>query len=179
MALDWHTVESRSLGQDSLGHAIFDTTRTEIGELLFQYKYRGRVGALNHIVQLAMTKLNAFRGRYDVVVPIPPSSPVRIFTLRIASGIASGLKTKCSWTALQKTKATEQLKTISDPLQRKSILLGVYSAAPKELKNKTVLLVDDVYRSGATMEAAAETLSGQGQARAVHVLAITRTRVNR
>lgn len=40
-ALDLHTVSSTFLGYDDLGHATFDTRRSEIGELLYRLKYSG------------------------------------------------------------------------------------------------------------------------------------------
>ena len=39
-ALHIHTVSSTFLGQDSYGHNRFDTTRSPIGELLYQLKYK-------------------------------------------------------------------------------------------------------------------------------------------
>jgi hypothetical protein len=38
-ALDLHTIGSTFLGTDSFGHDVFDTTRSEIGELLYRLKY--------------------------------------------------------------------------------------------------------------------------------------------
>jgi len=48
-----------------------------------------------------------------------------------------------------------------------------------EVDGKSVLLVDDLYRSGATLTAAAQAITNQGGAKTVYVLAITRTRVHR
>lgn len=47
------------------------------------------------------------------------------------------------------------------------------------LNQKQFFIVDDLYRSGATLEAASEAVTAQGNAKAVYVLAITRTRVHR
>ena len=38
--LDKHTINSTYTGEDIYGRATFDTTRTEVGEALYQLKYR-------------------------------------------------------------------------------------------------------------------------------------------
>lgn len=40
-ALDLHTVSSVFIGDDAFGHPQFENKRSEIGELLYQFKYRG------------------------------------------------------------------------------------------------------------------------------------------
>ena len=70
------------------------------------------------------------------------------------------------------------LKSVADLKERKKALKGAYvpSAA---VKGKTILLFDDLYRSGASMQEAARTLLEAGEAVAVYALALTRTRTNR
>lgn len=48
-----------------------------------------------------------------------------------------------------------------------------------QIKGRSVLLVDDLYRSGATMIAATNIVLEQGDAKSIYVFAITRTRVHR
>ena len=132
--LDWHTVASKVVGTDDFGHTIFETRRSELGELLYQFKYRNDQAALAKLLRLCNDYLvRRAAGKFEIVVPIPPSNAGRIVTRCIAQGIAAG---------------------------------------------KTVLLVDDVYRSGATLESAAEAVAGRSPT-AVYVLALTRTRVHR
>ena len=45
IALDVHTVRSTHLGVNEFGHDVFDTERSELGELLHRLKYRGATGA--------------------------------------------------------------------------------------------------------------------------------------
>ena len=59
------------------------------------------------------------------------------------------------------------------------MLEGAFRADSTVLAGRSVLLVDDLYRSGATMNAVAEALSEEAQAAAVHALALTRTRRHR
>ena len=59
------------------------------------------------------------------------------------------------------------------------MLEGAFRADSTVLAGQSVLLFDDLYRSGATMNAVAKALSEEGQAASVHALALTRTRRHR
>jgi len=180
IVLDWHTVASQVIGQNEFGHPIFDNTRSEIGELLYQFKYRGDQGALQKILSVTVEYLHErAKGRFDLIVPVPPSNPTRTVTTQLAKGLALGLGTGFSATALVKAKNTSELKSVSDPEVRKQILEDAFRADNQQVVAKTVLLVDDLYRSGATLEAATAALTTQGGAKSVYVLAVTRTRVHR
>src|SRR5688572_33431110 len=52
-ALDFHTLSSTHLGYDEFGHAIFDTKRSELGELLYQLKYQSNQSTIPEIVEAA------------------------------------------------------------------------------------------------------------------------------
>lgn len=180
IVLDWHTVASQIIGQNEFGYPIFDNTRSEIGELLYQFKYRNDQSALVKIVQASIEYLgDKTRGKFDLIIPVPPSNPTRTITSQIAQGLADGLGAYYSGIALTKCKNTSELKSVSDPEHRKQILEGAFIADKLQLEGKTVLLVDDLYRSGATLEAASEAVIVQGNTKAVYALAITRTRVHR
>lgn len=179
IVLDWHTVESKLAGENEFGHPAFETTRSEIGELLYQFKYRSNRQALNQLLVLAMERMAEAKGKFGLVLPVPPSNPTRTVTQQIAAGLATGLAAPTSTTALTKVRATDELKSVTDPARRKELLNGVFAADPAQILGKSVLLVDDLYRSGATLEAATEAAYAQGGASAVYVFAVTRTRVHR
>ena len=180
IVLDWHTVASQVIGQNEFGHPIFDNTRSEIGELLYQFKYQNDQNALHQIVRATIKFLgDKVKEKINVILPVPPSNPTRTVTSQIAKGLADGLGVEFSCTALTKTKNINELKSVMDPEERKNALEGLFEADKQQLEGKLVLLVDDVYRSGATLSAATEVVAGQGKAKVVYVLAITRTRVHR
>lgn len=181
IVLDWHTVGSKLLGENEFGHPIFDSTRSEIGELLFKFKYRNDENALEGILS-ALTGYVleiSTKGVFDLIIPMPPSNPTRTVTRKLAYGLAERLCTTYSKTSLIKVKNTSELKSITDPEIRKQMLAGAFKADKSQLEGKTVLIVDDLYRSGATLEAATESILTEGNAKVVYVLAITRTRVHR
>jgi predicted amidophosphoribosyltransferase len=74
-----------------------------------------------------------------------------------------------------RTKTTQQMKDVGDFSARVAALEAVFSS-DKELEGKAVLLFDDLFQSGATMNVAARTLKGQGLVKSVYALALTRTR---
>jgi len=179
IVLDWHMVASQVVGQNEFGYPIFDTKRSEIGELLFQFKYRNNQNAIEQIVRSTIEYIgDKLTGKIDVILSVPPSKSARTVTSQIAQGLASGLDISFSRTALTKRRNISELKSVSDPAERRIVLKGAFEADKQQLEGKSVLLVDDVYRSGATLFAATEVVAGQGGAKVVYVFAITRTRVH-
>lgn len=77
---------------------------------------------------------------------------------------------------LVKTKETPELKSVHDYHERIALLEDAYTVKTRSLEGKNVLLVDDLYRSGATLNAISLVLQSQGGAARVYVLALTRTR---
>lgn len=76
-------------------------------------------------------------------------------------------------------KSTSQLKEIEDPDVRKEVLKDAFSVQNNVLNGKDVLLFDDLYRSGETLNAVCDVLLNVGKARGVYVLTITKTRTKR
>ena len=50
--LDFHVLSSTPIGENIYGHMEFDTVRTELGELVYQLKYRGRYENVDKILDL-------------------------------------------------------------------------------------------------------------------------------
>lgn len=178
--LDWHTVDSQVVGENEFGHPVFATQRSEMGELLYQFKYRNDPAAFAKLMQLCNDYLaRHVSGKFEIALPVPPSNSARRITRRIAEGIAAGLGLSHSYSAITKVKSTSELKFVVDPELRKELLRDAFQVDKKQVEGKKVLLVDDVYRSGATLESAAEAVVTQGSPKALYVLALTRTRVLR
>lgn len=71
--LDVHTLRSVHIGVNDAGHDVYETERSELGELLFRLKYRGDLTALEPLARAAVLFLTSRRRRYDMIVPVPPS----------------------------------------------------------------------------------------------------------
>ena len=175
-ALDVHTVSSTHIGINEQGHDVFKTKRSWVGELLYQLKYHSDVSAADKIIEVAVAFLRHSRSRFDLVVPVPPSGRRRIQPVIIlAQGIGEMLDlpvVECVTT----TRPATQLKGVMDSHRRKELLDGLYDVDHTCTKGKSILLFDDLYRSGATMNAVTDLLVNQGKAAAVRVLTVTKTR---
>lgn len=78
-----------------------------------------------------------------------------------------------------KVKDTPELKTVHDFKERLLLLDGAYTVSAPDVEGRTVLLLDDLYRSGATAKSVATALTVLGQTKEVYFLAFTKTRVKR
>ena len=155
----------------------FETIRSEIGELLYKLKNKGDQSVVPEIVAAAVEALKPSLSKFDVVVPVPPSTQrtVQPVTL-LADAIGKGLNIPVV-RAVTKVKETPQLKNIYDLDERAELLNGAFKV-DQSIAGKRVLLFDDLYRSGATMNAITEALIDDGKAADIMAFAITRTRSN-
>lgn len=178
-ALDLHTTGSAYLGVDEYGRDQFDNAYSELGGLLHRLKYKGDRTAAEEIIATAAKVLMPQRSKFDLIVPVPPSTQRTVQpVILLANGIgdAVGLPVvQCVTTC----RPTTQLKAISDPEERRQALDGLYAVDAGRTAGKKVLLFDDLFRSGATMNAITDVLLQNGRAHSVSALTITCTRSNR
>ena len=178
--LDVHTTSSVFLGYDQYGHAQYDTTRSPIGELVYQLKYRGQQTAAEVAAVMADffdNKLNAL-ARIDIIIPMPASSVRSIQPVaQIAKELGRKLNKPVVADTIRKIRKTPGLKNIHDPEMRRELLDDAFEVNPARVNGKGVLLIDDLYRSGATANAVTVALTSAGASR-VYFLAATRTRSN-
>lgn len=177
-ALDIHTISSVSIGYNEFGHMQFETTRSEIGELLFKLKNRSDQGVVPEIVTAAVGFLKSLGEQFDVIVPVPASSHRAVQPVPLlASKLAEQLRLPVV-DAVSKIRETPQLKNVYDLDERLKLLDGAFKVEKSQISGKRVLLLDDLYRSGATMNVITSALYDQGQAKDVVALTITKTRSN-
>lgn len=179
-ALDIHTIDSTFIGYNEYGHEVFDTRRSEIGELLYRLKFKSDKTALGEIID---TVANFLENSWKIVdaiaaiIPVPPSKN-RAFqpVLEITKSLSSRLRIPFHDDLLVKTKETPELKDVYEYEKRMELLKNAFDIGSNVLNGKSILLLDDLYRSGATLNAITEILYNQGGVHNVYVLALTRTR---
>ncbi|HME57996.1 MAG TPA: hypothetical protein VKF63_06645 [Terracidiphilus sp.] len=180
-ALDFHTLSSRFVGYNGYGHPEFDTTRSELGELLYKLKYHADTEAVE---SLAATVVDFLRKQWtieiDLIVPVPPSdtSRKRQPVLEVAQAISDRNGIALCSSCIQKVKQTPQLKNIYDYEERVSVLRDAFSTNKPNTAGRRLLLFDDLFRSGATMNIITERLIEDGGAKTVYALTLTRTKKN-
>ncbi len=175
--LDYHTLSSTYLGDDEYGHAIFDTKRSEIGELLYRLKYRSDQSVINELVETAARFVRSWNPGVTILIPVPPSrvradQPVHIIAERL--GMSIGIPVDMN--IIKRVIETPELKNVYNYDERIRLLNGSYKVDKSGIKGQKILLFDDLYRSGATMNAVTSALYDEGVAAEVYALALTRTR---
>jgi predicted amidophosphoribosyltransferase len=109
---------------------------------------------------------------------VPPSNTRRKHqpVIAVAEALSTTLRVPICEGCVTKVKSTAQLKDVFDYAQRTEILKDAFAVDTEKTEGKRLLLIDDLYRSGATVSAIAQLLTGQGAARAVYLLTLTQTR---
>ncbi|HSW09892.1 MAG TPA: phosphoribosyltransferase family protein [Bacillota bacterium] len=173
--LDRHVSSSEFIGYNEYGHPQFDSTRTEVGEFLYRLKYRGDQAAVGPIAQAACDFVRSWNPGVDVIVPASPSRNRAVQPLfLIADELGRLLGLPVDKTSVRKTKATPELKNV-DYAQRVELLREAHDLEGDKLRGRRVLLLDDLYQSGATMNALTHLLKELGGASAVFAFALTKT----
>lgn len=178
VALDVHTVSSELRPNGS-----FDTQRTEVGGLLYQVKYCGDYENISSLVEAAseFIKNNKDYRSVQAIIPVPPSDLARPFqpVQEIATQMGRKLGIPVLVDYVMKTRQTEALKSIEDDESRKEELEGAFEVRNLSLRGQSVLLFDDLFRSGETLKEITRVLKEQGKVAAVYVLTLTKTRTKR
>lgn len=180
-AFDLHTTSSTYIGDNEAGHPQFDSTRSEIGELIYQLKYNEDKKAVPGIIELLKGIGNISAETFDFIIPVP-SSKARAFQpvdeIATALGQQRGVPVLVGY--LTKEAGGTELKGITDPEERAEALKGkIKITGTGNISGKAVLLFDDLYRSGATLNACCSVLYEQADVSKVCVLTATKTRSKR
>ncbi|WP_114295891.1 ComF family protein [Anaerobacterium chartisolvens] len=174
-AIDLHTISSNYLGDNEYGHPIFDTKRSEIGELLYKLKYRHNKEIIDDIIKMINPFVSTWTKKLNinVIIPIPPSNKSREYQPVdiIAEALASKLNLYYCNNFLIKNSDV-QSKNLDD----KNVISHSMTRNKHFTKKVNVLLIDDLYKSGASMNEAVRVLSEDRNVANVYVLALTKAR---
>ncbi|CAA6810427.1 MAG: Putative amidophosphoribosyltransferase [uncultured Sulfurovum sp.] len=179
-AIDLHTISSVYLGENLDGQPEFDNDRSEMGELINRLKYHSDETAIPKIIELINKNLKNITA-VDFIIPVPPSNLKRVFqpVYKIVEELSKSSRVPLLKNVLSKNNV-EELKSIINPAQREALLRDSLKLNPQiDIENKVILLIDDVYRSGATVRAVTDLLYNQAKVKSVYVLTMTKTRSKR
>ena len=151
------------------------TMNTALKEAIYRFKYKGKQ-ELAPFFANAMLYVNKNLFRFwkpDVIMPVPmyfKKERIRGYNQAelIADVMSAELNTATDSESLVRTTKTAPLKDAS-AAERKEILRDAFDVVTAQ-EGKTILLIDDIYTTGATLDACAKALK---QARATSVYAAT------
>ena len=149
--------------------------RSGVGEMTFRLKYRDDASALGPLVDeaLAVIRENPDLIDADALVPVPPSTPRSTDPVRrFCDALSARLKLPIL-DVVSRTRPTKPQKEMHTLAQKRANVSGAF-AASESVRSRRVLVIDDLYDSGATLEEIVRTLTRSGAASAT-VITLTRT----
>jgi len=160
-----------------------DGALTTAGDTLDRFKYRGQrslVRVIASAMAQAMRGMPEYRGVQTVVhVPSVPRRASVEPALDLAKALSKGLRVPCLPRFIARTRAVKPQKDITSWAEKQDNVRGAFRVRrPEFVRGRQVLLVDDVYDSGATLEEAYRALKEAGAAEVV-VATVTKTRYRR
>ncbi|MFM1694696.1 ComF family protein [Aeromonas salmonicida] len=175
-SLDKHVLSSTYIGDNQWGHPEFDTTRSEIGEALFQLKYRSDFNQVTSIANQLSTSLSKYFSSASLVIPMPPSKQrARQPVIEIARVVAKNMGIPCNENLLQKTQDTPQMKDIQDREDKVKTLVRAFSINDTLNEGKhDILIIDDLFDTGSSLEAATHVLRNYKNIGKIYVTTATR-----
>lgn len=177
-SLDKHTLSSVYTGENQWGHATFDTTRSEVGEALYQLKYCSDYNQVPIIGEQLYNSLSGYFSTACLIIPMPPSKiRTRQPVIEVARYLAEKMGIPCYENLLVKTNSTPQLKDIGNREEKIEILINAFSIED-QLGNGLydVLVIDDLFDSGSSLEAATTVLRKYSKIQNIYVATVTRKR---
>ena len=177
-SLDKHTTSSTPIGYNASGYMQYNTIRPEAGEALFQLKYRSDYSQIPLIAQQMNTSFGEVFSSAGLVIPMPASKARnRQPVTEIAREVARLKGVPCYENLIVKTKETPAMKDISSREEKVEALMEAFMV--NDVLNEGLydaLIIDDLFDTGSTLEAATNVLRGYNKIRNIYVATVTRRR---
>lgn len=132
-------------------------------EALRSFKFQGRIDVGRFLIRTLSEKIIAFAEEFDCMVPVPVTEARlrrRGFnqTFIIGEEIAKLTGNFLNHSALEKIRETEDQAKLSKEERKKNLRNAFRVRDSDSLKNKRVLVIDDLYTTGSTVREVSKTL---------------------
>ena len=172
IVLDNHMIKSVFLGYDENGKEMFENTRTELGELIYNLKYKNKKENVTKIINLIKDQLEKLKlkEKIDIVIPVPPSKKSRKYqpVFELAKEIAKYLKKEYEENILSKKSMLE----VKDGYN----IVGTIEQIKKINKKSNILIIDDLYSTGKTLNETCKILKKDNNVNKIYCIAMTKTK---
>ena len=137
--------------------------------VLMDFKYRGKSHIGRKLGDILFDRMALEEQDFDLVVPVPMYRKKQIQrgynqAAVMAQKLASRWGIPCAARLLERTRSTRPMKGLG-AIERMENLEGAFSVSRDnhyELEGRSVLLVDDIYTTGSTMDACSKALRKAG-----------------
>jgi predicted amidophosphoribosyltransferase len=176
LVLDKHSISSTFKGYNEAGRPQFDTIRTEVGEATFQLKYRDDWSKVQPLAKQIAESICPRMPNIGFIVPMPASvSRARQPVTEIAKALGEILSVPMFDRVLLRRPIGASLKDIATKAE-KVAAIGDSFYVQDGISNQgswNVLLVDDLYHTGASAEAACSALASYSKVKSIYFAALT------
>jgi predicted amidophosphoribosyltransferase len=174
--LDKHMISSTYLGDDEHGHPRFDNQRTEVGEATYQLKNKHKESEAAPLAQAIFDNVFLKFKDVHVIIPMAASTARSVQPVDQVAAALAGL-TELPWYKgwLIKAQGGKKLKDIPEA-DRSGAVKGTISLAGDldEEGKVNILLLDDLYQSGASVNEACAVLRAYAKIGKIYFVALTR-----
>lgn len=175
-ALDKHVLKSFYVGDNEYGRPQFDTTRSEVGEALFQLKYRSDWSQVEPLARELASSIFPNFSHVGLLIPMPASTQrARQPVTELTNALGQIVGKPVFDNILIKSSTHQQLKNLNTKEEKVNALQGCFSINDG-IKNEgawDALIVDDLFDTGASLEQACAALRGYKKVKNVYVATLT------
>lgn len=174
--LDKHSVSSIYTGDNEYGKPQFETTRTEVGEATYQLKYKNQRSNVNILAQAIADHIYKKFPHIGFIVPMPASTPRSFQPVNeVAKSLGLIVHRPVFENILIKQstgKKIKDLNTKEEKLEAIGNSISINDGITAQGK-WNVLVIDDLFHTGASMETACSLLKTYSKVAGIYVATLT------